>query len=117
MGSNGFQDKQLLAIRAGAQAPGIFTMGSSRVPTGSKAYHHPKVAIWCEASLNLDGFRDGFQRVARQAAFRNSCWGPGPTHFYNGFLMGSNGFQGMPPPKVAIWCEAPLNLDGFQKGM
>ena len=88
MGSNGLKDKPLLVIRAGAQAPGIFTIGSSRVLTGSKAYHHPKVAIWCEALLNLDGFRDGFQRVTRQAAFGSSCWGPGPRHFYNGFLMG-----------------------------
>ena len=47
------------------------------------------MAIPYEASSNLDGFRDGFQRVPRQATFGNSCWGLGPRHFYNGFRTGS----------------------------
>ena len=47
------------------------------------------MAIPYEASSNLDGFRDGFQRVPRQATFGNSCWGLGPRHFCNGFRTGS----------------------------
>ena len=79
---------------AGAQAPGTFTTGSDRVPTGSEAMQFLECALGPGPQAHLPRVPNGFPRVPGQCTFHNACRGPGPKHIHHRFPTGSNGFRG-----------------------
>ena len=60
MGSNGFEGSEFFVMRASAKAPGVFTTGSERVPTGSEAAHFSRCVLGLGPQAHLPRVPNGF---------------------------------------------------------
>ena len=87
-GSNGFRRSALFIMCAGASAPGTFTTGSERVPTGSDKVHLKESLLWPGPRPHLprvpDGYRTGSNGFRQNAFERKSTGAQAPATFTTG---------------------------------